>query len=111
MCHRRGVTWLNRIPLTELNAEVQELLQHSGQLAQFMQAVETTGLERWVPRNSGMTDTPTVKPTVQTGSVDPETIERALAVLTEALYSDDAERRERAASAILQYAKPTNNGI
>ncbi|MNR52591.1 hypothetical protein D3C85_1724550 [compost metagenome] len=39
------------------------------------------------------------------GGVDEETLFKALAVLKSALDSEDAERRERAAIAILKYAK------
>jgi predicted Mrr-cat superfamily restriction endonuclease len=111
MCHRRGVTWLNRIPRAALNLKVQEWLQHSGTIEQFEQAVEAAGLDSWIPNRFGFADTPAAKPPVQQVSVDPDTVARALAVLNEALSCDNAERRERAAIAILQYARQANHEL
>ncbi|MDF2669289.1 MAG: hypothetical protein K0R67_1595 [Paenibacillus sp.] len=100
MCHRRGVTWLTSIPKVELNAEVQELLRHRGTITKFKHPLPIAQLDRWVTNAQGITQV-TGKP----GYVDAKTVEEALNILKAALRSEDADRRERAAAAILQYAK------
>ncbi|MCD9020321.1 hypothetical protein [Cohnella silvisoli] len=102
MCHRRGVTWLNSIPRSELNAAVQELLMDSGTISQFKHPFPMAQLNRWV---SIPTETASNLKTGNQDKVDHKTIEEALDILRQAMRSDDVERRERAALAILQYAK------
>jgi predicted Mrr-cat superfamily restriction endonuclease len=96
-CHRRGVTWLHRIPVAELSPAVQLLLQDPRPIVRFEAPFEKAQLERWL--------TPAGAPDSTAPLVDGETIAEAIRVLKEALRSDDPERRERAAAALLQYAK------
>ncbi|WP_440119415.1 hypothetical protein [Paenibacillus sp. QZ-Y1] len=103
ICHRRGVTWMGRIPLAELNDKVQTLCNHPSILARFEYPVSQAELER------GLLVTPTTEgeeKTLSTVRVDEATIQEALDVLKEALHSEEADLRIRAAVAILQYAKP-----
>ncbi|MFC5649238.1 hypothetical protein ACFPYJ_08855 [Paenibacillus solisilvae] len=96
-CHRRGVTWLQSRPRTELHEELQRFLEHEAAIGQFERPVTHEQLE-WLL--SGAAD---VSRTA--GLVDVKTIEEALDILKQAMRSDDAARRERAAAAILQFAK------
>lgn len=98
-CHRRGVTWLKSLPVTELNAAAREFLNEGGSLVQYKGQLPSARIDLWITgsskkeeENSGM-------------RVDEETISKALNILKEALLCDDADRRERAAIAILQYVK------
>lgn len=102
MCHRRGVTWLNGIPRLELNVQVQEFLERGEAVAKFMQPLAASQLDRWASKLAGQAADVVVGSPVL---VDPRLIEEALEILKQALRSDDVERRERAAAAILQYAK------
>ncbi len=101
ICHRRGVTWLGRIPLAELNDKVQALQKDSSILAKFDYPVSLAELDRGlaVTAASGAVIPPPVE-------LDEATIQAALHVLREALHSEEEELRIRAATAILQYAKP-----
>jgi len=98
-CHRRGVTWLQRIGRSELNEFVQNLLDAPGWIKLFPYPLPMAQLDRWISPHRGETASTDRPP------VDKETIEEALAVLKQALRSDDPDRRERAAAAILRYAK------
>ncbi|MDQ0193027.1 hypothetical protein [Paenibacillus wynnii] len=100
LCHRRGVTWLTRIPRAELNIEVQELLAQPEMITQFQHPIASAQLNKW---SSNLLESPPVSRT--SVYVDDKTIAEALEVLKKALHSDDVERRERAAIAILQYVK------
>ncbi|WP_410511703.1 hypothetical protein PaeBR_16740 [Paenibacillus sp. BR2-3] len=100
MCHRRGVTWLTRIPRAEMNSEVQELLSQPQMITRFKYPIDRARLDSW--SSNLLKSAPITERSVH---VDDITIEEALQVLKEALRSGDTERRERAAIAILQYAK------
>ncbi|QJD86478.1 hypothetical protein [Cohnella herbarum] len=108
LCHRRGVTWLNRIPRSQLNAYVQEWLDsEGGAVKAFEYSFRLAGLDNWVsprdqPQNVQFGEMPATPSAVY---VDQETIDEALGVLKQALRCEDADRRERAAAAILRYAK------
>ncbi|WP_372632678.1 hypothetical protein [Cohnella sp.] len=98
-CHRRGVTWLHRIARSELNGLVQDMLDAPGAIQSFPYPFQLAQLDRWLSPQG-------VQPSAADRSkVDDETIAEALAVLKLALRSDDPDRRERAAAAILRYAK------
>ncbi|MEK4660987.1 hypothetical protein MHH93_03770 [Priestia sp. FSL H7-0729] len=101
ICHRRGVTWLGRIPLAELNDKVQALLKDSSTLVKFEHPVSQAQLDRGlaISAASEAVNAPSTR-------VDEATIQTALHVLKEALHSEEEELRIRAATAILQYAKP-----
>lgn len=94
-CHRRGVTWLMSVPIAELNHTVREWMAEEGLVSQYPGPLPGVNPDLWIAGSSE----------AKAGKVDAETLAEALAVLKSALYSEDAERRERAAIAILQYAK------
>jgi predicted Mrr-cat superfamily restriction endonuclease len=101
LCHRRGVTWLQCIPRSDLNEYVYELLSYPGAIKKFEYPISYAQLERGIEpktmeKGRGSGDDHAL--------VDRQTINEALAILQEAMRSDDADRRERAATAILQYA-------
>ncbi|MFB8374317.1 hypothetical protein ACWIE6_17960 [Paenibacillus taichungensis] len=101
ICHRRGVTWLGRIPLTELNDKVLELLIHYSIIAKFEHPISQAQLEPWVSITS-VTNEGENHSSVR---VDEGTIQEALNVLKKSLHSEQEDLRIRAAAAILQYAK------
>ncbi|WP_149846644.1 hypothetical protein [Paenibacillus sp. 37] len=101
ICHRRGVTWLGRIPRAELNDKVQALQNDSAILAKFEYPISQAQLDRGL----AVSITAEATNSLSTG-VDEATIQTALQVLREALHSEEEEVRIRAATAILQYAKP-----
>ncbi|WP_339302520.1 hypothetical protein [Paenibacillus sp. FSL R5-0519] len=101
ICHRRGVTWLGRIPLAELNDKVQSLLKDSSILAKFEHPVSQAQLDRGLAIGIAVEATHTLST-----AIDEATIQAAIHVLKEALHSEEEELRIRAATAILQYAKP-----
>lgn len=100
-CHRRGVTWLKSISITELNARVGELLADAGTVSQYKRALPPERLDLWLADSTRSSR----NQANYEAEVDEDTLAEALAVLTAALRCEDAERRERAAVAILQYAK------
>ncbi len=99
-CHRRGVTWLKSLLYTDLTIGVQEFLRESGVITQYKGPMPSARLDLWITGSSAseLTENHPV-------SVDEETVAKALNILKEALLCEDVERRERAAIAILQYAK------
>ncbi|MDT0122807.1 hypothetical protein Q9R46_09150 [Paenibacillus sp. RRE4] len=104
ICHRRGVTWLGRVPLEEINEHMQTLLHDPNVVAQFRLPVTQARLDQALRGNSnatGIVETEDHTP----ARVDQSTIEAALQVLKEALKSKDERLRVQAATAILQYAK------
>jgi predicted Mrr-cat superfamily restriction endonuclease len=112
LCHRRGVTWLSRIPGSELNAYVQEwLYSEGGAVKAFDYSFGLAGLDNWISSRNlqlAQAQTQTWAELPETSAqvpVDQETIEEALGILKQALRCEDADRRERAAAAILRYAK------
>ncbi|PAF32638.1 hypothetical protein [Paenibacillus sp. 7516] len=100
ICHRRGVTWLGRIPLTEINDKVRALISNDSIISAFEYPLSQAQLDPW------LSSTPETETTVQHPvCVDDGTVQEALDVLKNALQSEDEELRIRAATAILQYAK------
>ncbi|WP_239616291.1 hypothetical protein [Cohnella mopanensis] len=103
LCHRRGVTWLQCIPRSELNDYVREFLGYPGAIKKFEYPISYAQLERGIePQTMEKARSP-VDDHAHV-HVDQQTIDEALAIMKEAMRSDDADRRERAAAAILQYA-------
>ncbi|GGD97147.1 hypothetical protein [Paenibacillus nasutitermitis] len=94
--HRRGVTWLKSFEREELNKELQQFLLRPDTISRFDRPFSQEQFEGWATKSEE-----------ETGRVhvDTQTIQRAIEVLQEAMQSDDADRRVRAAIAILQYAK------
>lgn len=99
-CHRRGVTWLKSLPKIDLNAGVIEFLSDSGVVKQYKGPMPSARVDLWITGSSDSEQALNNRV-----HVDEETLSMALSVLKEALVSEDAERRERAAIAILQYVK------
>lgn len=101
--HRRGVTWLSRIPKTALGAQALELVSEPADVSAARFSWEASGLARWLPDWHPAAGT--AAPADHDYGVDPETIVEALEVLKQALRSDCPDRRVRAAAAILHYAQ------
>lgn len=101
ICHRRGVTWLGRIPLAELNDKVLALVSHHSIIAKFEYPISQSQLEPWVSISSAKTE----GDNHSSVRVDEATIQEALHVLKKALHSEEEGLRIRAAAAILQYVK------
>lgn len=101
-CHRRGVTWLKSVPLAMLHHTLREWLTEEAVVSQYTGILPGARLDLWITEST--TDC-LVSVAKTAGNVDDELVAEALAVLKAALQSEDAERRERAAIAILQYAK------
>ncbi|MEK4350122.1 hypothetical protein [Paenibacillus sp. FSL R5-0475] len=99
-CHRRGVTWLKSLPITDLNAGIKEFLSDSGVVKQYKGPMPSARVDLWITGSSDSEQAVSNRM-----HVDEETLSMALDILKEALVSENAERRERAAIAILQYAK------
>ncbi|BBI31350.1 hypothetical protein [Cohnella abietis] len=99
--HRRGVTWLKSLPRLELKGELQHLLNHSSNVSRFGLPVTSTLIESWLSKS--------LEETGNQMRVDPKLVEEALHILSQAMRSEDMDRRERAAIAILQYAQPRLN--
>ncbi|MEO2203441.1 hypothetical protein ABGV42_06825 [Paenibacillus pabuli] len=100
ICHRRGVTWLGRIPLTAINDKVRALISDTSIISTFGHPRSQAQLDPWLSRTheTETTDRNSV-------SVDDVTVREALEVLKDALHSEDVDIRIRAATAILQFAK------
>jgi len=96
--HRRGVTWLKSVPIDQVSEELQKFVSQQSNISIFDRLVSQELLESWLDnkKDNGY---------VEANLVDKQTIEQALTILKKAMDSDDFERRERAAIAILQFAK------
>lgn len=101
MCHRRSCKWLSTISRKDLNPEVQELLRHRGTITKFKHPLEMAELGKWIEDPTGIK---LPAPSALSALIDRELLQRAVDVLRDALYSDNVERQERAAAALLQYA-------
>lgn len=99
--HRRGVTWLKSLPRTAVNSAVQALLASDQEVTRYSGVLPAAQMDLWLADSSAGD----VETAHSPACVDEATIAEALAVLKAALHSPDAERRERAAAAILHYAK------
>ncbi|QSF46943.1 hypothetical protein [Paenibacillus tianjinensis] len=99
-CHRRGVTWLKSMSRHSLNSIAGELLAEDALISRYQGTLPSARLELWIG-DAGADTRFGGSP----ATVDQDTLDLAVAVLKEALHSGDAERRERAAIAILQYAR------
>ncbi|OKP95581.1 hypothetical protein [Paenibacillus sp. P46E] len=99
-CHRRGVTWLKSVPLAMLHHTLREWLTEAAVVSQYTGILPGARLDLWITESTteGLVSG-------KIGYVEDELVAEALTVLKAALQSEDAERRERAAIAILQYAK------
>lgn len=103
ICHRRGVTWLKTIRREELNKELRKFIDRSGVISQYGKPVTAEQMEHWLTGGEG-----TGKQDGPNATVDDDTVAEALDILKAAMRSEDTERRERAAIAILQYSSRCN---
>ncbi|AIQ58088.1 hypothetical protein [Paenibacillus borealis] len=99
--HRRGVTWLKSLPRSGVNSAVQALLASDKEVTRYSGVLPAARMDLWLADSSAGDGEAVHSP----ARVDEATIAEALAVLKAALHSPDAERRERAAAAILHYAR------
>lgn len=95
--HRRGVTWLKSIggQLDQMADKLQQFINNTQDLAKYDEHVTLEGMEAHLESRGRSA----------AAMVDKELISEAINVLRQALYSDDVERRERAAIALLNFAK------
>lgn len=100
--HRRGVTWLKSLPRTGVHPAVTELLASDSRITAYSGVLPTARIDLWLGNQAGEGGSTAGSPSVQ---VDEATVAHALAILKAALHSTDVERQERAAVAILQYAR------
>ncbi|WP_308639886.1 hypothetical protein [Paenibacillus silvisoli] len=92
--HRRGVTWLRSLDKDELHPELISFLEQEGKIGMLDREVSKEQVERFLrPSPPGE------------GLIDEAAISEAIRILKTAMRSEDAERRERAAIAILQAAQ------
>ncbi|UQZ36249.1 hypothetical protein C2I18_23615 [Paenibacillus sp. PK3_47] len=103
-CHRRGVTWLKSLPRTAVNPEISKLLAEEAFVSRYTGTLPSARLDLWIAGSSAET-AGSAENAGNNVKVDAAIISEAIAVLREALHSSDTDRRERAAIAILQYAK------
>lgn len=97
-CHRRGVTWLKSMPGHLLGKELQHFVNAAVPLAKYAHPVTDVQMERW------LSALPAEERLPAAFAIEEATLAEAVAILKQAMQSDDVERRERAAIAILQYA-------
>jgi len=96
--HRRGVTWLKCVPIEQISEELQIFVAQQANISKFDRLISHELLDSWLEDNKSNDHE-------HTSRVDRQTIEEALNIMKAAMHSDDVERRERAAIAILQYIK------
>lgn len=101
--HRRGVTWLKNAARTALNPALRHFLDDMAPVAEYPGPLPAARIDLWFTE-AGKPAANQVPGTTGV-AVDEETMREALAVLKAALRSEDPERRERAAIAILQYSR------
>ncbi|WP_337102892.1 hypothetical protein [Paenibacillus sp. YIM B09110] len=105
-CHRRGVTWLTRYARADLREELHAFLADEAAVSRFEKPVTKTELENdWALKTLNKDR---MSEEALPAAVPAYLIAEALAVLEAALHSDNADRRERAAIAILQYASKSS---
>lgn len=100
--HRRGVTWLKSLPLAAVNPAATELLASDSRITVYSGVLPAARIDLWLGNQAGEDGSTAGASSVH---VDEATVAHALAVLKAALHSTDLERQERAAVAILQYAR------
>lgn len=99
-CHRRGVTWLKSVPIGQLSSELQSFVNQIVNVSAYDQPTSQELIEQWISGG----EQPDRKE-IEVSILQEEIIQEALSILVTAMRSDDLDRRERAASAILQYAR------
>ena len=104
--HRRGVTWLRSFDKRNVHEILLKFIAASETLVRFAQSVTIEDVESMMMEMSPIDLTIKAAETRdKTYTVDAATVREAVLVLKQALRCEDAERRERAAIALLQFAK------
>jgi predicted Mrr-cat superfamily restriction endonuclease len=105
-CHRRGVTWLMTVPEEGIGSEMRALLNEEANLSAFGRTISQAELRSELGERNA-TSVAEANPEHPHGLPLPDAgmITEALAILHAAMQSEDPERRERAAIAVLEYAK------
>lgn len=98
--HRRGVTWLKSVPMEQLTEELRLFVCQRDKVSMFHRSISVEMMENWLTSRDHHE-----AGDHKASAVDEQTIEEALLILKNAMRSGDIERSERAAIAILQYAK------
>ncbi|MGI2294547.1 hypothetical protein [Paenibacillus sp. GXUN7292] len=104
--HRRGVTWLQGIDKSKAQQKLLKMMPESETLVRLAQSVTIEEVESLIiekPQADHLMET--ADNSFISCAVDAATVREAIEVLKQALKSEDAERRERAAIALLQFAK------
>ncbi|WP_168118622.1 hypothetical protein [Paenibacillus sp. HB172176] len=113
--HRRGVTWLTAVPEAGISNELRSLLETSDSVSMLEKQITRAELERTLlagdAPNIGSNDANVkVEADFSDACLVPKAmILEALSILQEAMRSNDAERRERAAIAVLGYVSGRGN--
>jgi len=104
--HRRGVTWLRSFDKGNVHEKLSKFIAASETLVRFAQSVTIEDVESMM-MVMPLIDHPIASAQTASNSnaVDAATVREAVHILKQALRCDDAERRERAAIALLQFAK------
>lgn len=106
-CHRRGVTWLITVPAAGISNEIRAFLDDEAGLSAFGRSISQAELrlELGVGYATGGEAETKAGHSHSLPLPDAGIISEALAILHAAMRSDDPERRERAAIAVLEYAR------
>ncbi|MHA6481004.1 hypothetical protein ACX1C1_03670 [Paenibacillus sp. strain BS8-2] len=109
-CHRRGVTWLMTVPAAGISNEIRALLNEGESLSFFGRPISQAEirLELGADYATGGGAEASSEQAYSSPLPDAGMIAEALSILHAAMRSDDPERRERAAIAVLDYAKGRN---
>jgi len=97
--HRRGVTWLKSFSLEVISEQLRPMMQTEEGVVKYESAVTLDEVERMLAGQAPD------HPHAASIFIDEETIRESIEVLKQALRSEDADRRERAAIALLTFAK------
>jgi hypothetical protein len=106
--HRRGVTWLKSITahLSTMAPALQQFLANTEILEKYGESVSLEGLEAMlIMHNSDAYSDSSNNSIAEAAFVDDSTIREAIDVLKKALRSEDVDRRERAAIALLNFTR------
>lgn len=98
-CHRRGVTWLSCLRKESLDEELQALLNQPEEVTMLSPTLSRAQIDDWLTGRKESQSSQTEPLTI-----NPELVQEAIHILAAAMKSENAERRERAAAAILAYA-------
>jgi predicted Mrr-cat superfamily restriction endonuclease len=106
-CHRRGVTWLMTVPVAGIGQEIRMFLDDEAGLSALGRSISQAELQQELGGGYATGGEAETKAGHSHSLPLPDAgiISEALAILHAAMRSDDPERRERAAIAVLEYAR------